>query len=380
VRVGPGLLLQRRKVRLRLPDSTIPPYPARPAKPTTVSECARTHWGALAEARNAILAPVRALPPPQPLPPPPPPQKHHHPPFSQVLAAPPISHTQPPPSYDSPPECPPAARTALSTPAMWIQREGRALRASIAQAAWPTRPCAPPPRGSTAPPPPPPQRASRAPPVRALIQLRQLSTFLTLPCLCPSVLRKFYRVESTAIAACGASDVIAHPLTVTGGWLIREVSAGYYCVGGSADRQPCTAALGYYCAAGSASPEGIQCPAGSYCGGGAADRVACDAAPGRYCARGGSSPKGSICPLGYFCPGGAADRTPCAAPPGGYCPEGSATYDGAPCPAGYFCVGGTSDRAVCTAASGKYCDVRSASPLGQDCPQVRLKLCFFALC
>ncbi len=85
---------------------------------------------------------------------------------------------------------------------------------------------------------------------------------------------------------------------------------------------------------------GSRCPIGHFCVGGAADKAPCTAAPGSYCAEGSADPAGGPCPAGAYCAGGAADKAPCTAAAGVYCAEGSADpAGGAACPAGAYCVG-----------------------------------------
>jgi large subunit ribosomal protein L40e len=73
------------------------------------------------------------------------------------------------------------------------------------------------------------------------------------------------------------------------------------CVGGSKDKQACNSAAGSYCAEGSSSAAGSVCPVGHYCVGGTSNKQPCTAtaaAAGSYCAEGSSSTAGSVCRAG----------------------------------------------------------------------------------
>jgi hypothetical protein len=176
----------------------------------------------------------------------------------------------------------------------------------------------------------------------------------------------------------------------------------YYCVGGTADKAPCTK-QGYYCGPGQSSAAatpcvvplsfgagrycpggfpgsngsdymvggtphgGIQCPASYWCAGGTAPAVSCasipSTAPGMYCPAGTASSTGSTCLFGNYCSGGTAQPLPCTCTPGTYCMDTAVNSTHCiPCPPSNFCLGGTALPAPCTAQVGYACDARFPVP------------------
>jgi hypothetical protein len=98
---------------------------------------------------------------------------------------------------------------------------------------------------------------------------------------------------------------------------------------------PCAAAPGNYCPAGSTTAAGVSCSAGYFCLGASADKAPC--ASGRY---------GNAIGL----PSSACSGI-CAAAPGSYCPPASSSAQGVGCPTGSYCIGLAAPAAFCPAGS-----------------------------
>ena len=82
----------------------------------------------------------------------------------------------------------------------------------------------------------------------------------------------------------------------------------YAAASGATSCTDCTASIGLFCPAGSLSAAGDECPAGWYCAGGSRDKEPCRARIGRYCPAGWGFPTGLPCPEGYVCKGGSMDK------------------------------------------------------------------------
>jgi len=77
----------------------------------------------------------------------------------------------------------------------------------------------------------------------------------------------------------------------------------------------CTAAPGSYCQEGSSfgsSAAGTTCPLGFFCLGGTQDKQLCNVEAGRYCPPGSVSARGAVCPAGFWCAGGPKYEIACA--------------------------------------------------------------------
>ena len=165
---------------------------------------------------------------------------------------------------------------------------------------------------------------------------------------------------------------------------------GYYCVGGSAVRNPShlsnggtVCPIGHYCPVGTSLPypcsngtyqsltgqsSCISCPSGYYCTQGTSNFATRDCPVGHYC------PTGTKYPFQYPCPSGTYNNltnrhglSDCLhAPPGYYVSTAGSTQPYAQCSVGYYCPeAATTSTPACNSA---YCSKGGACKAGEICP------------
>lgn len=159
-----------------------------------------------------------------------------------------------------------------------------------------------------------------------------------------------------------------------------ECYEGYYCPNGSASPAPCPKGTYKNYTMGNQKDDCKMCPPGKYCPLNAMPRPSGSCSPGWYCS-GGSWEKQplntadigngtAVCPLigsiggyckkGSFCPEGADAPRPCT--PGYYCDRDYLDKEAGLCTAGYYCNGSTVYSNPVNQSNGDRC------PKGHYCP------------
>lgn len=165
-----------------------------------------------------------------------------------------------------------------------------------------------------------------------------------------------------------------------------ECYQGYYCPNGSTSPNPCPTGTYKNYTMGHQLSDCKMCPPGMYCPLNAMPRPAGLCSPGWYCS-GGSWEKqplntadiangSSVCPLigsiggfckkGSFCPEGSSAPKPCT--PGYYCDKDNLFKEAGLCTAGYYCNGSTILSHPVNQSTGDVCPKGYFCPTGSSYP------------
>ena len=113
-----------------------------------------------------------------------------------------------------------------------------------------------------------------------------------------------YYCPGGVAVACAAGKTSTGGLTATSEAACNQCNPGFYCPGGTPQAR-CRCDPGNYCPAGSSeATPGTACPLGYYCGGGSQDKDLCFPPPGNYCPVQSTTSSGTTCLAGDVCPGG----------------------------------------------------------------------------
>ncbi|KAM8927608.1 uncharacterized protein RCH25_007839 [Pelodytes ibericus] len=144
--------------------------------------------------------------------------------------------------------------------------------------------------------------------------------------------------------------------------------AGFHCMPGSMQPQPCPDGT-YSSKAGLSSQAGCKtCDAGLFCAGEGLTEPSGYCREGYYCPGGATreSPPGGLCPVGSYCPAGANQPTLC--PPGSYSNQTGIVniHQCLICPPGMFCDGHDGRAPSGSCRAGYYCTSGSTSPIQHE--------------